>query len=60
MNLLFLVNAVGFTIEFIIMSYIPPPICFSINTFIQGIFLSLGNPNNGLVKITPLTLRVGL
>lgn len=59
-NLLFFVKAVGFTIEFTIISYKPPPICFNINTFIHGNLRSLGNPNNGLVKITPDILIVFL
>lgn len=55
MNLLFFVRAVGLTIELMMISSRPPPICFNINTFAQGNCLSLGNPNNGLVNITPLT-----
>jgi len=54
---LFLVKAVGFTIEFIIMSSKPPPICLTINVLIQGNFLSLGNPNKGLVNMHPLTFN---
>lgn len=53
-KLLFLVKAVGLTIEFIMISSRPPPICFTIKVLIQGNFLSLGNPNNGLVNIHPL------
>lgn len=60
MNLLFLVRAVGFTIELMMMSYNPPPICFNIKIFNQGMLLSFEKPNNGLVKITPLTLMEGL
>lgn len=60
MNLLFFVKAVGLTIEFIMTSSSYLPINFTTNIFIHGKCLSLGNPNNGLVIITPLTFKFGL
>jgi hypothetical protein len=52
--LLFFVRAVGLTMEFIIISSRPPPICLTIKVLIHGNFLSFGNPNNGLVNMHPL------
>lgn len=59
-NLLFLVKAVGLTKELTITSSSPPPICFSMNFFIQGNFFSFGKPKKGLVNMTPVILIYGL